>query len=426
MTPDPSFASGSFFDRVIDLYEEAPYPNAPIEQSAKDSLFSQFSVNLTTAQYARTHAVVDSEGAIVLNAGCGSGWETLILAEANPGAKIVAFDLSIESVKVTERRLNYHGFRDHEVFVLDLLDLPKLGMTFDLITCNDVLYLLDDPVAGLTAMREVLAPEGILRTNLHNVYTRRSMLDMQEAFRILGLYDIPRREAAKCVREFMSNLTGLSSQRTGFKLDFYKDDTSVLNNYLLSGDKGFSMNDTFRFLREAGLGMVNLVDFPTWNIKNLFKEMPSCIADKIDQLSQQQLLHLFELIYPNGHRLIDFWAEHVDSSILFPWTDEQWMDGTVQLNPVIYNNPTFLDLFPKAAAKPDVFTVPWSGSPNSKLIIPPEKVVWLVELLQGPTPVKRLIQIAAERNETSEEESTEAVLTTLQSLEDFLFVLLDA
>ncbi|NJO85925.1 MAG: hypothetical protein HC818_04345 [Synechococcaceae cyanobacterium RM1_1_27] len=80
--------------QVRDFYEEIPYPNAPIPDSVRNNLDGLFKVNYTTAQYLRTHQIQDNEGTVMLNAGCGSGYETLLLAESNPGAKIIAMDIS--------------------------------------------------------------------------------------------------------------------------------------------------------------------------------------------------------------------------------------------------------------------------------------------------------------------------------------------
>jgi len=124
-------------DRALSLYEALPYPNVPLSQSARNALGEMFKMSYTTAQYLRTHALVPSEGKVMLNAGCGSGWETLMMAEANPGAQIVACDLSPASVKLTEERLRHHGFTDVQCYVLNVLELDRLGIQFDFISLNE-------------------------------------------------------------------------------------------------------------------------------------------------------------------------------------------------------------------------------------------------------------------------------------------------
>jgi len=64
-------------------FDEFPYPNVPIEQTVTDN-FALFANSLTTARYLRDRKVVLPEGKVILNAGCGSGWETLVVATPTP------------------------------------------------------------------------------------------------------------------------------------------------------------------------------------------------------------------------------------------------------------------------------------------------------------------------------------------------------
>ncbi|BAU41837.1 methyltransferase domain-containing protein [Leptolyngbya sp. O-77] len=66
----------------------------PLDQSPKDDPNSLFKHSLITAYYRREGRVIDPQDRLILDAGCGSGYKCLMLAEANPGAKIVGMDLS--------------------------------------------------------------------------------------------------------------------------------------------------------------------------------------------------------------------------------------------------------------------------------------------------------------------------------------------
>jgi len=356
--------AGSTTESLRQVYEELPYPNVPVEASGRNAIGSLYRSSWTTAQYARTRAILPSEGIAILNVGCGSGWETLILAEANPGARLVACDLSPESVRGTERRLRYHGFGEVELYALDLLEIEQLGQQFDFISLNDVLYLLEDPVAGLKALKRVLKPDGILRANLHHAYQRQVILRMQEAFRLLGLFDLPTPEACQRVREFMASLAS-DELRVSLHWDpqIYSDDTNIRANYLLPGDKGFLIPDLMRMLQEAELGLVCLVDYADWDPALLFKDraMPAWLQVELDKLSPAEQNHFYELIYPD-HRLIDFWAEHPGSSLVLPWSDADWLEGRVQLNPILMDNAEFRRNFAQAYEKKLEFTMNWPGA----------------------------------------------------------------
>ncbi|MGQ9837557.1 MAG: class I SAM-dependent methyltransferase [Cyanobacteriota bacterium] len=417
--------ASSSTESLRQLYEELPYPNVPISVSGRNALNGLYRASLTNAQYARTRAIVSSEGSLILNAGCGSGWETLILAEANPGARLVVCDLSPESIRVTERRLRYHGFVNVELHALNLLDLEQLGLQFDFISLNDVLYLLDDPVAGLKVLKQVLKPDGILWANLHHAYQREVIFRMQKAFQLLGLFELPTPEASNLVREFMNNLSS-DEARVALRWhpEIYKDDTNIRANYLLPNDKGFLIPDLMRMLREAELGLVSLVDYCDWDPALLFKEMPEWLKTELDKLSPADQTHFYELIYPN-HRLIDFWADHPGSAIVFPWTDADWLGGTVQLNPILADNTEFRKNFEKAYEKKVEFVINWPGASRGRLKILPEQMSWLGSLLQGPTAVSTLIEQANQARKLKPETAQEEVLSYLMGLEEFLFVMLE-
>ncbi|MFS8910917.1 class I SAM-dependent methyltransferase [Synechococcus sp. H60.3] len=419
--------AGSTTESLRQLYEELPYPNVPVEASGRSAIGSLYRLSWTTAQYARTRAILPSEGIAILNVGCGSGWETLILAEANPGARLVACDLSPASVQATERRLRYHGFGEVELHALNLLEIEQLGQQFDFISLNDVLYLLEDPVAGLKALKRVLKPDGILRANLHHAYQRQVIFRLQEAFRLLGLFELPTPEACRRVREFMASLAS-DELRAALRWDpqIYSDDTNIRANYLLPGDKGFLLPDLLRLLQEAELGLVCLVDYADWDPTLLFKDraMPAWLQAELDKLSPAEQNHFYELIYPD-HRLIDFWAEHPGSSLVLPWSDADWLEGRVQLNPILMDNAEFRHNFAQAHDKKLEFAMNWPGASRGRLTIPAPQMAWLGSLLQGPVAVASLVEQAAQAHRIDQEAAQEQVLTYLAGLESFLFVMLD-
>lgn len=97
----------------------------------------------------------------ILDAGCGTGFSTLKLAEANPGADIVAVDFSAPSLAIAQARLAQAGLSERVRWLeADLQELSGLG-TFDYIHSSGVLHHLPDPAAGLRALRRHLAPEGV-------------------------------------------------------------------------------------------------------------------------------------------------------------------------------------------------------------------------------------------------------------------------
>lgn len=101
-------------------------------------------------------------GSRVLEAGCGVGAQTLILAAHSPAADITSVDISANSLAEAERRVRAAGHR-HVVFrQADIFDLPFESDSFDHVFLCFVLEHLGDPDRALAAVRTVLKPGGTL------------------------------------------------------------------------------------------------------------------------------------------------------------------------------------------------------------------------------------------------------------------------
>ncbi len=194
-------------DKIRQQFDDVVYPNIPLEKSAKDSPASLYIHNLVTPYYIKNKKVINTEGKIILDAGCGSGYTSLVLAEANPGAKIIGIDLSPKSIERSQERFKHHGIANFEFHVLSIEDLPQLGLKFDYINCDEVLYLLPDPIAGLKVLKSVLKPEGIIRGNFHSSLQRVYYFRAQEMFKMMGLMDEnPGEFEIETVKEIMDSL----------------------------------------------------------------------------------------------------------------------------------------------------------------------------------------------------------------------------
>lgn len=101
-------------------------------------------------------------GALVLEAGCGTGCQTVHLAANNPGAHFVSVDISPPSLDMARNALNARGLHNVELRQGDLLQLPDADQQYDHIFVCFVLEHLPDPSATLRSLRRVLKPGGTL------------------------------------------------------------------------------------------------------------------------------------------------------------------------------------------------------------------------------------------------------------------------
>ncbi|MCC3534168.1 MAG: methyltransferase domain-containing protein [Microcoleus sp. PH2017_25_DOB_D_A] len=330
-------------EKIRQQFDNAPYPKVPLDQSPKTDYQSLYIHNLVTAYYLRNQKVIDTEGKVILDAGCGTGYKSLILAEANPGAKIVGIDISEESVELAQKRLQYHGFNSAEFHVLSIEKIPSLNLKFDYINNDEVLYILPDIAVGLQAMKSVLKPEGIIRTNLHSSLQRTNYYRAQALFQIMGLMnENPREIEIQLTRDIMNSLKDdVNLKLTTWYANLAEEEESVLMNYLFQGDKGYTISELFEALRVSDLEFLSMVNWRHWELTDLFKDpsnLPAFLEMSLPEISIEERLHLFELLQP-VHRLIDFWCAHPNQAQSFvpvsEWTLVDWQTARVYLHPQI-------------------------------------------------------------------------------------------
>lgn len=102
------------------------------------------------------------DGSTVLEAGCGTGAQTVALAGRSPGARIVAVDVSAASLAEARARVSAAGFGNVEYRQADLLALPFAPASFDHVFLCFVLEHLSDPAATLAASHALIRPGGTI------------------------------------------------------------------------------------------------------------------------------------------------------------------------------------------------------------------------------------------------------------------------
>lgn len=336
-------SNSELWDKIRQQFDSTPYPKIPLDKSPKNDANSLYIHSLVTAYYLRNQKVIDIKDKIILDAGCGSGYKSLMLAEANPGAKIVGVDISEESVKLAKQRLEYHGFDNSEFYVISVEELPKLNLKFDYINCDELLYFFPDTALALKAMKSVLNPEGIIRSNLHSAIQRFNLFRAQKVFSIMGLMDgnpedLEVEIAIDTIKSLKDNVL-LKNQtwHPGYEGEDQKE--RILANYLLQGDKGYTITDLFTALRAADLEFISMLNWREWDLMSLFKEpdnLPAFLSMSLPEISIEEKLQLFELLQP-VNRLLDFWCGHPQEGQTFvkpqEWNDAEWEKATVHLHP---------------------------------------------------------------------------------------------
>jgi 2-polyprenyl-3-methyl-5-hydroxy-6-metoxy-1,4-benzoquinol methylase len=379
-------------------YEEMPYPNVPIQATAADDLNAMFISSVVNGFYFMHQKVIETHGQCILDVGCGSGTTSLSLANANPGSLIVGIDLSPASIAIAKARLAFHGYDRAQFYAMPIEDLGKLEMMFDYINCHETLYFLPEPAIGLQAMRSVLKPQGIIRANLHSTFQRQKYFRAQKLWKLLGLMDnCSLAKACATVREIMESLKDSTEIKTHSWSMMANSDESIGMNFLLRGDRGFTIPETFDLLTSASLDLISMVNWHSWDISKLFKSIPEDLELILAMVSEQEKLYLFELFHPQ-HRLIDFWCGHtgVEKTYQSPaeWNDNQWQNSRATLHPVLKTD-TVKAALAEAIAKSQAFNISayLKVVSSEDVMLFPNSAICLYLLWQNPLTFNQLSQM---------------------------------
>lgn len=97
-------------------------------------------------------------GRTVLDAGCGVGWGSMLLAGAG-AESVVAVDISPVAIEAARER---EGAEDVDFRVSDLEDLPLEDDSVDVVVCFEAIEHVYRPAVALDEVRRVLRPGGML------------------------------------------------------------------------------------------------------------------------------------------------------------------------------------------------------------------------------------------------------------------------
>lgn len=110
------------------------------------------------------HARQLARGLDVLDAGCGEGFGTVLLAET--ARSVTGIDYAAPPIAVASAA--YADRRNLTFQQLDVRELPKLGRRFGFVTNFQVIEHLVDPMPFLEAVKDVLASDGTFMVTTPN------------------------------------------------------------------------------------------------------------------------------------------------------------------------------------------------------------------------------------------------------------------
>jgi SAM-dependent methyltransferase len=108
------------------------------------------------------HDTIFKTGDLILEAGCGVGAQTKIMALKNPDSSFISVDISEDSISEARRLLQALNITNVELRQADIYSLPFHNETFDSVIICFVLEHLHQPLLALNELQRVLKTGGTM------------------------------------------------------------------------------------------------------------------------------------------------------------------------------------------------------------------------------------------------------------------------
>jgi len=251
----------------------------------------------------------------ILVAGCGTV-QAAYAAYMNPNDEVVGIDLSEASLAHERFLQDKHGLKNLTLFKGDLREVGSVGQSFDVILCTGVLHHMADPAAGLAALRDVLAPDGVMVLMLYGAAVRTGVYMLQDAFRRMGV--VQTSQGVAQVRQILRELPSRHYAQDYIRAaDELKKDVAIVDTFLHPQDRAYTVPQVLELVEGAGLEFQNWVDnFSYW--RNGGWGPDSAIAAAVDPLRPSEHwaavemlglatgMHMFTVRHPGDVAQVDF------------------------------------------------------------------------------------------------------------------------
>ena len=262
---------------VSAFYDRFPYPGDPLQDGPPPGYNWRWCHESVLAFVQGGLKSRDSNpGSIrILDAGCGTGVSTDYLCHLNPGAEVLAVDISAGALDVARERLRRSGGAEQVQSLRQeqrsLLDLDDEGC-FDYINSVGVLHHLRDPLAGLKALGQRLAPHGLLHLFLYadagrwEIHRTQKVLELLEAG--VGA------DGLRLGRELLSELPETNRLRRTHEQRWAIDthaDANFADMYLHPQETSYDLERLMALIESSGLYFAGFSNPSVWDPARLLK-----------------------------------------------------------------------------------------------------------------------------------------------------------
>ncbi|MGD2181040.1 class I SAM-dependent methyltransferase [Lusitaniella coriacea] len=297
--------SQSIGKAVAKLYDTYPFPPDPLSDDAPPGYNWRW--NWLTAYSFCTGRKPARQDIRILDAGCGTGSGTDYLIHLNPDAEVVAIDLSEKALEVAQERCRRSGVIEKHAKPVEFHQMPleqagTLPGTFDLINCVGVLHHLPDPIQGIRAIAQKLAPGGLLHIFVYSELGRREIRLMQEAIALLqGDRQGDYRDGVKVGRAIFNALPEsnpiVKQDKERWALENHRDE-AFADMYVHPQEIDYNSQTLFELIDASGLEFVGFSNPSFWQLDRVLGQ-DSELMERAKNLESRDRYRLIELLDPS-------------------------------------------------------------------------------------------------------------------------------
>ena len=325
---------------VSDFYDRFPYPGDPLQDGPPPGYNWRWCVD---AAYAASTGALPPQPESgrplrILDAGCGTGVSTDYLAHLNPGAEILAVDISPGTLAVARERLQRSGGLQQAAVRIEnrsLLELQGEG-PFDYINSVGVLHHLREPEAGLRALAALLRPGALLHLFLYADGGRWEIHRAQRALTAMGVGTGA--DGLRLGRELFSALPEHNRLRRHHEQRWAIDcaaDANFADMYLHPQETSYNLERLMAFVASADLEFAGFSNPQVWDPARLLQGE---LLERAQALPPLQRWQLVEDLDPEISHFEFFLAK--PPCTRFSWDDDtQLLAATGQRNRCLWGWP---------------------------------------------------------------------------------------
>ena len=322
---------------VSAFYDRFPFPGDPLQDGPPPGYNWRWCYRSVLAAV-HGYCPAGTERPRILDAGCGTGVSTDYLCHLNPGAEVVAVDISEGALQVARERLErseaaqaVSSLRQERRSLLDLGD----EQPFDYINSVGVLHHLDRPEAGLRSLAAALAPKGLLHLFLYADAGRWEIHRTQRALTLLQVGT--EAEGLRLGRELFETLPELNRLRRHHEQRWALDcaaDANFADMYLHPQETSYNLERLLGFAASADLHFAGFSNPELWDPARL---LTGELLERAQALPLRQQWALVEELDPDISHFEFFLSKTPLQRRI--WSDAELEAATAIRQPCLWGEP---------------------------------------------------------------------------------------